>query len=177
MRNEGHDKIITDQGGLTKWGISQKAYPNLDIKNLTFEDAKRIYKNDYWLPIQGDKINSQKVANIIFDMAINAGAPRATKLAQAVGRMANPSLLLDGRFGAMTLNAINKINPADFIRQYTNKRIEFYKSLAQKDPATHGGSLRGWLIRANSYLKDLPNPSTNLLLLGIGFFIAWRLLK
>ena len=31
-----------DPGGETKWGISKRAYPNLDIKNLTRDGAKTI---------------------------------------------------------------------------------------------------------------------------------------
>ena len=33
-----------DSGGETKYGIAKKFYPNLDIKNLTVEQAKAIYK-------------------------------------------------------------------------------------------------------------------------------------
>ena len=37
-----------DSGGATKFGISNNIYPSLDIKNLTLNDAKRIYFDDYW---------------------------------------------------------------------------------------------------------------------------------
>ncbi|KWT77357.1 glycosyl hydrolase 108 family protein [Candidatus Magnetominusculus xianensis] len=37
-----------DPGGETKYGISKRAYPSLDIKSLTIEDAKRLYRRDYW---------------------------------------------------------------------------------------------------------------------------------
>lgn len=39
-----------DPGGLTKYGISQRSYPDLDIRNLSIEDAKEIYFRDYWTP-------------------------------------------------------------------------------------------------------------------------------
>ena len=38
-----------DQGGLTKYGISQAAYPGVDIENMTADTAKGIYGTDYWL--------------------------------------------------------------------------------------------------------------------------------
>lgn len=41
-----------DAGGLTKFGISKRAYPKLDIVNLTVEDAKKIYERDYWKGLQ-----------------------------------------------------------------------------------------------------------------------------
>ncbi|NOU11403.1 MAG: hypothetical protein HOO98_15500 [Nitrospira sp.] len=52
---------LTDRGGKTNYGISQKQYPNLDLASLTRERAIEIYRRDYWQP-QFDKIASQKVA-------------------------------------------------------------------------------------------------------------------
>ena len=37
-----------DLGGETKYGITKRFYPDVDIKNLTVEQAKEIYKKDYW---------------------------------------------------------------------------------------------------------------------------------
>ena len=37
-----------DPGGETNYGISKRAYPDVDIKNLTEDGAKDIYKRDYW---------------------------------------------------------------------------------------------------------------------------------
>lgn len=36
-----------DPGGKTKYGISQKAYPALNIKALTLNEVKKIYFRDY----------------------------------------------------------------------------------------------------------------------------------
>ena len=35
-----------DLGGETKYGITKRFYPDIDIKNLTIEEAKEIYKKD-----------------------------------------------------------------------------------------------------------------------------------
>lgn len=65
-----------DPGGLTKYGISQRAYPNLDIRNLTLNEAKTIYKVDYW-----DKCDCDYLAFptdiLMFDTAVNMGATKA----------------------------------------------------------------------------------------------------
>ena len=37
-----------DPGGLTKFGISQRSYPDIDIRNLTLDQAKAIYLRDFW---------------------------------------------------------------------------------------------------------------------------------
>ena len=52
---EGGSKYTNDpndSGGETKYGISKKAFPNLDIKNLTEEQAISIYKKMYFDLVQ-----------------------------------------------------------------------------------------------------------------------------
>ena len=48
-----------DAGGETNMGISKKAYPDLDIKNLSKEEAKQIYYEDYWCPSKADQLPTQ----------------------------------------------------------------------------------------------------------------------
>ena len=43
-------------GGETKYGISKRAHSNVDIKNLTVEDACAIYREDYWKPCKAEKL-------------------------------------------------------------------------------------------------------------------------
>ena len=54
------------------------AYPDLDIKNLTLEDAKAIYKRDYWDRMQADELPSG-LDLVVFDTAINSGRVKAMK--------------------------------------------------------------------------------------------------
>ena len=37
-----------DAGGETRYGISKRAYPDENIKELTVDRAKELYKRDYW---------------------------------------------------------------------------------------------------------------------------------
>lgn len=70
---------IGDTGGETNFGISKKAYPNLDIKNLTIEQAAKIYRQDYLKPVlTWAPLTSPNMLYQILDMAINAG-PGAAK--------------------------------------------------------------------------------------------------
>src|SRR5207237_2697270 len=95
-----------DPGGETKWGISRKAYPSLDIKNLTLEQAKAIYKRDYW--IYG-RIQDQDVATKIFDMAVNLGPPAAHRLLQTALLALGETVAVDGVFGLRTLEASKRV--------------------------------------------------------------------
>ena len=70
-----------DPGGETKYGISKRAYPNEDIKNLTRERAEILYRRDYW-----DKLNLEKYpqdkAIALFNVAVNMGVGRAKQFAE-----------------------------------------------------------------------------------------------
>lgn len=44
----GYVNHPNDPGGETKFGISKRQYPHLDIGSLTLEDAIAIYRKDYW---------------------------------------------------------------------------------------------------------------------------------
>ena len=89
-----------DPGGVTKFGISQRSYPNLNIRELTPDDAKAIYQRDYWAPIQGEEFPAG-LDLVLLDHAINAGPDRANRLRQ--GLITTPE---DGIMGPVTLAVI-----------------------------------------------------------------------
>ncbi len=97
--NGGYGIDPNDPGGETKWGISQKAFPQLDIKNLTLEKAKDIYLTDYWNPCHCDELPSQ-FAIAMFDCGVNQGTGAARRLLQmALG------VRVDGNIGSYTIKA------------------------------------------------------------------------
>jgi lysozyme family protein len=61
-----------DPGGETKYGISKRSYPNLDIAHLTLDQAKAIYFEDYWTPAGCDSMRWE-LALCVFDAAVNQG--------------------------------------------------------------------------------------------------------
>jgi len=80
LRWEGGSKITRDPGdpgGTTKWGISQKAYPDLDIEQLTEEQAKEIYKRDYWDEVAMGHYDDLDMC--AFDTAVNCGVGRVKR--------------------------------------------------------------------------------------------------
>lgn len=60
----------------TKYGISAKSYPTLDIENLTLDQAKDIFWRDYW-NVCGCELYPWNRALCIFDMSVNQGAGEA----------------------------------------------------------------------------------------------------
>lgn len=65
----------SDPGGLTNWGISQRAYPNLNIRTLTRAEAISIYHRDYWQRIPTALPEATRW--FAFDAAVNHGVGRA----------------------------------------------------------------------------------------------------
>jgi lysozyme family protein len=75
-REGGYANDPADLGGETNYGISKRAHPDLDIKNLTVEQAREIYRASYWIPAGCDGF-SPGWALAIFDTAVNCGVSRA----------------------------------------------------------------------------------------------------
>lgn len=71
----GYVNNPADPGGETKWGISKRAFPEVDIANLSRDDAKALYKAHYWDPVAAYGLVGiyQRVA---FEAAINQGLSR-----------------------------------------------------------------------------------------------------
>jgi lysozyme family protein len=131
-----------DHGGATKYGISQRAYPNVDIRNLSEDQAKAIYKRDYWDRVAGDALKSQAVAENIFDTAVNMGPTTATKLVQMT-----LDLDVDGKFGAGTTKAVNATDETEFLAEFTLAKVARYAAICNKD-RSQSKFLLGWLNRA-----------------------------
>jgi lysozyme family protein len=96
-----------DPGGETKFGISRRSYPDLDIKNLTLEDARQIYKRNYWDVCRCDEL-PYPVGLVVFDGAINMGNSKSVKLLQKAVKIS----MTDGVIGPRTLKAVHDL-PAD----------------------------------------------------------------
>ena len=91
----GYNDVKADKGGKTKYGISQKSYPNLDIKNLTIEQAKKIYHDNYYKPVKNLGIKDPRAAAAYFDLAVNSGVGKAQHFAKQFGD--NYDALMKGR--------------------------------------------------------------------------------
>ncbi len=103
----------------TKFGVSARAYPKLDIRNLTEPQAEDIYRLDYWAALRGDEL-ALPLALVGFDAAVNAGPHRAVCwLQQAAG------LPADGVLGPTTLAALHAGNPVLLAREALVRRLEF----------------------------------------------------
>lgn len=144
--NEVFDRLIgheggyvnnpKDPGGETNWGISKRSYPNVNIKTLTREGAKVIYKRDFWDRCSAEKM-SPSLAYQAFDFAVNSGIGTAIRYLQRALGVAD-----DGNWGMVTERALRERSETDVLMLYIAERLEFMTKLSNWDNASRGWSRR-----------------------------------
>jgi len=113
-----------DPGGETKYGISKRAYPTVNIATLTEDDARAIYHRDYWQPVRGDELPAP-VALVLFDAAVNQGVKTAIRFLQSALKVAE-----DGVLGPQTLLQARAERDSVYLAsRVLRRRIEAYSTL------------------------------------------------
>jgi|15BtaG_2_1085339.scaffolds.fasta_scaffold00113_13 lysozyme family protein len=155
--NEAFDKMIeleggyvndsSDTGGETKFGLSKKTYPNLNIPSLSIEQAYQIYHEDWWQPFHLSEISSQAVANQLFHINVNVGTKNSTRLIQrALRAIYNLIIDDDGIIGPETIKAINSVcidekHEFGLLCSHKAEVANYYRNLNRPE------YLKGWLNR------------------------------
>lgn len=155
-RDNGN-KLPDGRPGSTMLGCTQANWENFigrkvthdEMRRLTKEDVKPLYKKNYWDAVMGDVLCAG-LDYAAFDFAINAGPSRSRKLIQK-----SLGITADGIFGKQTLKAIKESNGADLIEKFSKEKEAYYRSLA--DFQTYG---KGWLRR----IADVKHSATQLMI-------------
>lgn len=163
-----YSNIAGDKGGETVLGVARNIHSNLkiwdDIDKLKdiygtkdkitlskaiLEDKNIIntiemfYYNEFWLKAKCNIINNNNFACNVMLLSVNAGVKRGVKVGQeACGIKA------DGIIGKQTLKAWQEAGNKE-AKNYTAIEIEYYKSIAEKNPS-QAKFLAGWINRANA---------------------------
>jgi lysozyme family protein len=146
----GYVNDAQDPGGETKYGISKRQYPDLDIADLTVDQARAIYHRDYWLALKADRM-PLRVGVKLFDLAVNVGVGTAGKLLQrALRACGDPALVVeeDGAIGVATLNAVQQAPQNVLLAALRSEAAGHYRVLVAEKPMQLGKFLRGWTSRA-----------------------------
>lgn len=131
-----------DPGGETNWGISKRSYPNLDIKSVTKDVSKALYRRDFWDALGLDSWHPA-IAEQMLDFAVNSGNSNAVRaLQRAVG------VNDDGHIGPVTLAAVKAQKPSYVVMNLLAERIEFMTKCSTWQ--TFG---KGWARRIATQLK------------------------
>lgn len=128
----GYVNHPSDPGGRTNLGITQSVWENWvdrpvteeEMKALTKDMVKPLYKDLYWERVKGDKLPSG-VDYCVFDAAVNSGVRRASQwLQSALGVTA------DGSIGPQTLAIASVTSPATIITNFSAQRLKFLQGLS-----------------------------------------------
>lgn len=169
----GYCNVVGDAGGETIFGIARNMHSKLklwkilddykssfkpfskanykELEQLCLGNAEfkkemdNFYKSQFWDKIKGDEINSQEVANALYDFAVNSGVSRAVKSIQEVLGVG-----VDGAIGNQTITAINtKFEGAELCNKLCDKRKAFFEAIAKK--GQNAKFLNGWLNRVKDF--------------------------
>jgi lysozyme family protein len=132
----GYSNNPNDPGGETKYGISKRSYPDLDIKNLTREQAKEIYLRDFWNRLEMDSL-PESIVYQLFDFAINSGVSTSIRYFQRALGVAD-----DGYFGPISRLAAHKTSECNMILNLNAERLDFMTRLSNWPNAGKGWARR-----------------------------------
>jgi len=140
-----------DGGGATKFGISQRQYPTLDIRGLTREAAVALYYRDWWSRFNYEDL-SPAIGAKLFDLAVNIGNESATRCLQRALRACGTDPGEDGVLGARTRDEVKATNTTALMAALRAEAAGHYRLVAQSRYRDHSGArdkfLEGWLRRA-----------------------------
>lgn len=139
-----------DHGRDSKYGISQRAYPSINISELTESEALDIYERDFWKKYSLDSVNSQEIATQFLLLLVNMNPEEAIKIMQtAINSCSDlsPPLIVDGHLGFLTMNSINSCESLQLSDRIRIEAITFYLKRTDED-SSQRGFLRSWVRRA-----------------------------
>lgn len=132
-----------DPGGETNFGITKRTYPGENIRGMTLERAKAIYRRDFWGPAGCDAVADAAKFDL-FDMAVNSGVrPAIQALQRAVGES------IDGVLGPRTLQAAQSMPGARLVARFNGARLSYMTNLP-----TWPSFGRGWARRIAANLQE-----------------------
>jgi len=148
-----------DLGGATAYGVTWKtlktAYkagivPHDDICKLTPEEAKLIYKKNYWDRYGWEQLE-WPVCLCCLDCCINHG--QFAFILQRAAIDCGQNVVIDGKFGPKTFAALKACDPQQLARAIYEQRKKYYHKIVAKNPSQER-YLKGWLRRADEMAKE-----------------------
>ena len=152
----GYVKHPRDPGGATNFGISQRRFRDLNIEELTKEQAIEIYREHYWNKIRGDEL-PRAIAFVLFDYAVHSGKIRAVSDLQSICKV--PPRDIDGRFGPQTMGCVQETLDSYgeyyIAKELLRIRTDRLCNLVAKVGNRYTYFLLGWMRRVTTMLRIL----------------------
>jgi lysozyme family protein len=163
LSHEGGFAPQDNTAGAVNFGITARFLKSLglphstaDVRALTKERASGLYAMHFWNPLRLKDVKDQKLATLIFSMAVNMGPKKAVRLLQAALNNLSECkgkperLAVDGALGPKTIAAVNGQLAEDVVGAFRKTAEGEYRRLAEANPSLYGDDLKGWLKRLES---------------------------
>lgn len=159
----GYANSRYDRGGATNHGISSSTWnafakkhigvePTVEnLKKLTPEGAKKIYREEFWKPSRAGEIDDPVIRQLYFDFYINSGRDAAVRNLQRAINQLGGQVDVDGFIGPETIEVLNRHpNPGEIYEQYRKNRIANYHKIVDNDESQRK-FLDGWINRMDKF--------------------------
>ncbi len=163
----GYVNDPNDRGGETNMGITiatWRAYAPSDLgieattntlRNMTKEQAEIIYYNHYWEPKGFCKLETIKIALMLYDWTITSGRA-VTQVRKMLHNEYNINLVVSNTMDDDMIHCINAIEDQEqLLSRIAEVRKEYYRSLTitNGEPNAQVRFLTGWINRVNDCLR------------------------
>ena len=184
----GYVNDPVDTGGMTNYGITYKTYARWAgiqphnvtenmMRNISYGNAIRIYKELYWDKLRGDQIKKFAIAYALLDFSVNKGPHRVIPMVQEILggvpiQRESEARIVMNKETLKKLNSLNDEQSRQFLSVFFDKIDDGYYSIVQNN-SSQGKFLAGWLKRVNKarHFADinfaLVNASTVGMALGV----------
>lgn len=164
------NKGITWRTWSGKYGTSDESIKRFYAMSQT--DWNTIFKPLFWDALQLDKVNSQRIADVLANWAWGSGPGAAAKAIQKI-----VGVTADGVIGPQTIKAINAAPEQQTFDKLKAANVAFFNQLVQQPQ--YSDFKKGWFNRLddlyNNYIKKIAPGA--IMLLGVVFLSYWLLKK
>ncbi|HEY8274045.1 MAG TPA: glycosyl hydrolase 108 family protein [Pseudolabrys sp.] len=128
----GYSNHPSDPGGPTNFGITifdYRKYVNpgataADVRAMTVEEAKRIYRARYWDAQRCDELPAG-LDYAVFDYGINSGIGRSAKVLRRLLGLSDRSVTISDD----VIGATHAVDPTMLVSRICDERLRFLRSL------------------------------------------------
>lgn len=132
------------------------------LRALTPDQAKAIYKKNYWGKIRGDEIKDQSVARVIFGMYIGSPVLTISIVSKVLREEFNKDVKVSSRFSDELIKTLNKLPPKRLFEALKEEKMNRIRQ------SSNTMFIKGWLGK----YERMTYESTNKPLLFIGITVA-----
>ena len=149
----GYVNDLDDPGGETKYGISKRSYPLLDIAHLSKQDAEEIYRKDYFDNLQLYQCKYVRIRWKVFDIAVNMGVGTARRMITEL--LTKNGYIVDENNLGNSLETYTTFSGEDWaMLSIVERQVKRYVDIVTNRPASMK-FLKGWIARAFDTGEDL----------------------